>query len=197
MTPRARNSVQPSYDHIIIGGGSAGCVVAARLSERDDCNVLLVEAGGPDIDRPSMVQPGLWLANCGSDATWLHRTVPQANLGGRVIDWNRGKVLGGSSAINAMTWVWGHRPDFDGWASDGDVGWDFASLKPVFERIETCGRAGREGARGTRGPMKIYSFSDQDPLIEAFLSSCREAGHALVDDVNGPVQEGASAGDRG
>ena len=138
---------------------------------------------------------GRWRANWGSDADWLYRTVPQANLDGRVIDWNRGKVLGGSSTINAMTWVWGHKADFDEWASAGNVGWDFASLKPVFRQMETCARVGREGARGTSGPMELYSFSDQEPLVVAFLSSCSEAGHALVDDVNGPVEEGAGAGD--
>jgi choline dehydrogenase len=195
MTHAARNPVQPSYDHIIIGGGSAGCVVAARLSEQGDRRVLLVEAGGPDFDRPSMVEPGRWLANWGSDATWLHQTIPQANLDGRVIDWNRGKVLGGSSTINAMTWVWGHRADFDGWATEGNSGWDFASLKPIFRQIETCGRVGPEGARGTRGPMQVYSFSDKEPLVEAFLAACSNAGHALVNDVNGPDEEGASAGD--
>jgi choline dehydrogenase len=187
--------ISASYDHIIIGGGSAGSVVAARLSAQGACRVLLVEAGGADVDRPSMVEPGRHRENWGTDADWQYRTVPQSHLDGRVVEWARGKVLGGSSTINAMAWVWGHKTDFDGWAADGNTGWDFASLKPVFKRIESCARGNRDGARGTSGPMQLYSFSANDPLIEAFLSSCREAGHAVMEDVIGPVEAGAGPAD--
>ncbi len=155
----------------------------------------MIEAGGADFDRPAMVEPGLWRANWGGDADWLYRTVPQANLDGRIIDWARGKVIGGSSTINAMAWVWGHRADFDGWAREGNVGWDFDSLKPVFMRMESCARTGRKTMRGVVGPMALFSYPATDPLVAAFLSSCRELGHAILDDVNGPVEEGAGTGD--
>jgi choline dehydrogenase len=194
-TARHAGDVSASYDHIIIGAGSAGSIVAARLSEEDACRVLLIEAGGANVDRPSMVEPGRWRANWGTDADWQYRTAPQANLNGRVVEWARGKVLGGSSTINAMAWVWGHKTDFDGWAARGNTGWDFASLEPVFKRIETCGRARRNGARGTSGPMRLTSFSARDPFIEAFLTSCRDAGHAVLEDVSGPVETGAGTAD--
>jgi choline dehydrogenase len=191
----AATTISPSYDHIIVGAGSAGSVVAARLSAQDACRVLLLEAGGADVNRPSMVEPGRHRENWGTDADWQYRTVPQSHLNGRVVEWARGKVLGGSSTINAMAWVWGHKTDFDAWAADGNTGWDFASLEPVFKRMETCVRAGRKGARGTSGPMWLSSFSANDPFIEAFLSSCRQAGHAVIEDVNGPVEAGAGPAD--
>ena len=100
-------TITAAYDHIIVGGGTAGCIVAARLSEQPGCRVLLVEAGGMDTTRPAMVDPGLWRDNWRTDADWHYHTVPQAGLEGRVIEWNRGKVIGGSSTINAMAWVWG------------------------------------------------------------------------------------------
>jgi choline dehydrogenase len=185
-------TITAAYDHIVVGGGTAGCIVAARLSAQPGCRVLLVEAGGMDITRPAMVDPSLWRDNWRTDADWLYHTVPQAGLDGRIIEWNRGKVIGGSSTINAMAWVWGHAADFDGWAAAGNPGWDFASLLPVFQRMERCQDAGKQMARGHDGPMEIFSFSAGDPLIASFLETCRATGHAVHEDGGGQTRAGGA-----
>jgi choline dehydrogenase len=145
-------NIEASYDYLVVGAGSAGCVIAARLSEDPACRVLLIEAGGADISRPALQSPALWRANFGTDADWAYRTVPQAQAAGRVIDWPRGKVIGGSSSINAMIWVWGHAADFDQWAYAGNKGWDYANLRPVFQSIETCARNTSSGERDLTAP---------------------------------------------
>jgi len=108
----AADVLTDSYDHIVIGGGSAGALIAARLSEDSECRVLLIEAGDASVDRPSMVDPALRLTNFGTAADWQYRTVEQPNANGRTFDCYRGKVLGGSSSINAAVWVWGHPADW-------------------------------------------------------------------------------------
>src|ERR1700742_1849158 len=136
LLARSSDSVPETYDHIGIGGGSAGCLIAARLSENSACRVLLIEAGEGEITRPSIDDPTRWFSNLGSDIDWQYRTVPQPDADGRVFDCNRGKVLGGSSSINGTVWVWGHPTDFDRWASEGNVGWEFASLAPIVRSLE-------------------------------------------------------------
>lgn len=187
--------ISDSYDHIVVGGGSSGCIVAARLSQNPACRVLMIEAGSADITRPAIDDPVRWTENYATDADWGYKTVPQSGLDGRTIAWERGRVLGGSSSINAMAWVWGHKADFDGWAAEGNPGWDFASLKPLFKRLETCTRTNDPDTRGINGPLELYSFSADSPLIAAYLTSCRQAGHPVVADVNGPIEEGAGPAD--
>src|SRR5262245_38907482 len=97
-------AIAGSYDYVVVGAGSAGCAVAARLSEDPTCRVLLIEAGGADINRPAVQNPDLWPSNFGTNVDWAYRTTPQPGAAGRVIDWPRGKVIGGSSSINAMMW---------------------------------------------------------------------------------------------
>jgi choline dehydrogenase len=184
-----------AYDHIVIGGGSAGALIAARLSEDSACRVLLIEAGDAAVNRPSIVDPSLWSTNFWTATDWQYRTVEQPHANGRKFDWNRGKVLGGSSSINAAVWVWGHPSDFDAWADAGNVGWDFESLRPIFQRLETRLHGSCGGGRGTSGPMRLTSTSKGEPLTAAFLQACEEMGHTVLDDVNGPIRGGCGTYD--
>jgi choline dehydrogenase len=183
-------SIDASYDYIIVGAGSAGCTIAARLSEDATCRVLLVEAGGADISRPALQSPVLWPSNFGTDVDWAYRTTPQARAAGRSIDWPRGKVIGGSSSINAMIWVWGAAADFDQWAYAGCQGWDYARLKPVFQSIETCARKSLNSNRGTNGPLHVEPVADPNPLSAGFFKACKEMGYQVLEDAGAPVRDG-------
>jgi choline dehydrogenase len=126
------DALTDSYDHIVIGGASTGAFITARLSEDSACRVLLIKAGDVDVNRPSIVNHALSSTNFGTVTDWQYRTVEQLNANGGKFDWNRGKVLGGSSSINAAVWVWGHPADFDAWADAGNIGWNFESPKTNF-----------------------------------------------------------------
>jgi choline dehydrogenase len=152
---------------------------------------LLIEAGGSDINRPALQSPVLWPSNFGTDVDWAYRTTPQARAAGRVIDWPRGKIIGGSSSINAMIWVWGHAADFDHWAEAGGEGWDYAQLRPVFQSIETCARNGANRSRGRDGPMHVEPVAEPNPLSAGFFGACQDIGHQVADDVGAPIRDGA------
>lgn len=175
------------YDYIVVGGGTAGCVIAARLSERPDVRVLLLEAGSAERTH-AMTVPNAWPQNLGSAAEWGSLTAPQADAG--PMSFPRGKTLGGSSAINAMAHIRGHSALYDGWATAGATGWGYSDLLPYFKRSERAD--GRDSAlRGTDGPIPVSPALDRHPVAEAFADELVAAGYPRTDDLSGQHQEGA------
>jgi len=181
------------YDYIVAGGGTAGCVLAARLSQDRAARVLLLEAGSADRTR-AMTVPAAWPENLGSAADWADQTTSQAAAG--PVPYPRGRALGGSGAINAMAHVRGHRAGYDGWAADGADGWDFAALLPYFRRTERA--AGRDPAlRGTDGPLPVgpAPAGGRHPVAEALAAALTELGCPVTDDLSGPRPEGVAWAD--
>ncbi|RWM93066.1 MAG: choline dehydrogenase [Mesorhizobium sp.] len=179
-----------TYDFIIVGSGSAGSVVAERLSASGRFSVLVLEAGGSD--RRFYVQMPLGYGKTFFDpaVNWNYKTEPDPGLAGNVDHWPRGKLLGGSSSINAMVWIRGAREDFDAWAAAGNPGWGFDDLLPVFKALED-NQAGADQWRGVGGPLHITDCSTAvHPLTKRYLAAANQAGLPFNPDFNGACQEG-------
>lgn len=176
------------FDHVIVGAGAAGCVLAARLSEDPDTRVLLLEAGGAD-DRREIRIPAAFSKLFGTECDWAYQTVPQTHLGGRRLYWPRGKVLGGSSSINAMMWVRGVPADYDGWERRGAGGWNYADAVPYFKRIEDAVRRDPEH-QGVGGPLRVEEQRSTNPGTHLFVEACLNAGIARNFNANAVTNEG-------
>ena len=186
------------YDFVIVGGGSAGCAMANRLSADPSNRVLVLEAGRRDwkadvvIHMPAALSMGI--GNRFYD--WMYESEPEPEMGGRRVYHARGKVLGGSSSINGMIFQRGNPMDYDRWAATpGCEAWDWANCLPYFKRMETC-IAGADDWRGGEGPLKLERGPATSPLFQAFLEAVQQAGHPMTSDVNGYRQEGFNAFDR-
>jgi choline dehydrogenase len=180
-------TVLGTHDYVVVGGGSAGCVVARRLLD-GGATVALIEAGGPATN-PAIHDPGRWPELSRSEVDWAHTTEPQAALHGRQLYWPRGKVLGGSGALNGMVYIRGHRLDYDGWAYHGCPGWGWDDVLPVFRGIEDFDRDADE-LHGVGGPLRVMTRYEPHPMLASMVAAAQEAGVPFNDDHNGPSLDG-------
>ncbi|MBG6082405.1 choline dehydrogenase [Rubrivivax gelatinosus] len=179
-----------TWDYIVVGAGSAGCALAARLSEDPAVRVLLLEAGprdrSPWIHLPIGYGKTMWSERL----NWRFHTEPQREMDGRRLYWPRGRTLGGSSSINGLIYIRGQREDYDGWAALGNPGWGWDEVLPYFVRSE-CNVRGASALHGDAGPLRVSDIGAAHPLVESFIDGARALGLPRNDDFNGPSQEGA------
>ncbi len=176
-----------TYDYIVVGAGSAGCVLAARLTESPNVRVLLLEAGGADTAKEVRI-PAAFSKLFKSNCDWNYSTEEEPNLNGRRLYWPRGKMIGGSSSMNAMIYIRGNPADYDDWKQLGNEGWGFADVLPYFEKLEN--RSG-SGVNGTGGPLNVCDLRCVNEITRAFLAAAEEIGIPANHDFSGAAQDGA------
>jgi choline dehydrogenase len=176
-------------DFIVVGAGSAGCVMAARLSEDPATSVVLLEAGGDDWNRWIHIPLGFGKTFADPSVNWCYETEPDSGAAGRKIYWPRGKVLGGSSSINGMVYIRGQHEDFDLWRQMGCAGWSAQDVLPYFKRAEHQMR-GPDDWHGVGGPLVVSDVQEGHPICEAFIAACNELGFPTNPDFNGAAQDG-------
>lgn len=177
------------FDYIIVGGGSAGCVLANRLSANPANNVCLLEAGPGDKNPLINIPMGILYGLRSKQLNWHFWTVPQKNCGDRSMFWPRGRTLGGSSAINAMCYVRGNPKDYDQWASLGCNGWSYNDVFPYFIKMENF-EPGKNAFHGVGGPMNVATYTDLNPLMKTFIQAGQQAGYPYANDYNAEAQDG-------
>ena len=191
--PAQARDLPAAFDYIVVGGGAAGCVLARRLAADGAATVLLIEAGPNDEGVPAIDAAGAWTGLLGGPHDWGYSYAPGPQLDGRVIPIPRGRVLGGSSSINAMLWYRGHPSDYTAWEAAGAEGWGWDAMLPYFRRSEDW-QGGASPWRGAGGPMRIERPGDPHPVATAMLAGAADLGLPVTDDGNGPEPEGAAFG---
>jgi len=192
----AGTSIKPHFDFIVCGSGSSGSVVARRLAENPDVNIVLLEAGGDD-DVPSIMEASQWVTNIGSERDLQFKAQPNSWLNGRALSLGMGKVLGGGSSINAMIWARGHKSDWDFFASEaGDPAWSYESVLNIYRRIEDWHGTPDPKYRGTGGPVFVQPRPHPNPIASALLEGARSAGIPTFENQNGRMMEVAGGASR-